>query len=273
MKLVKAILKHIFTLPQIVVHRMRGIDTPYSQMVTFFRYFPFGKINKNKTVEIDYRKTAVKFYYGDLYPMAAGEFAAHDYDLLPVEGADVIDIGAAVGDTAVIFSLRGAKNVIGYELNKRFFEIAKINISLNKIEDKVSLNYCGIAAKKISKNDEILGALISGEDRNFVEEADFKTFDEITIAQNKSENLVLKIDVDGYEYEILRSASKNLINKYKYIAMEYHFGKQDLISILEESGFEVTTKHITNVMIDYHPSTYKSMEIGLIYAKRIKNLN
>jgi len=127
--------------------------------------------------------------------------------------------------------------------------------------------------EKISKNDEILGALISGEDRVFVEEADFKTFDDITIAQNKSENLVLKIDVDGYEYEIIRSASKNLLNKYKYIAMEYHFGTQDLISILEDSGFEVTVKHITNVMVDYHPSTYKNMEIGLIYAKRIKKLN
>jgi len=151
MKLVKAVLKHIFTLPQIIVHRMRGVVTPYGQMVTFFRYFPLEKINKNKTIKINYRKTAVKFYYGDLYPMAAGEFAAHDYDWLPVEGADVVDIGAAVGDTAVIFSLRGAKKIIGYELNKRFFEIAKINIALNKIEDKVNLNYCGIASKKYLK--------------------------------------------------------------------------------------------------------------------------
>jgi hypothetical protein len=48
MKLVKTVLKHIFTLPQIIVHKMRGVDTSYGQMVTFFRYFPFGKIKKIK---------------------------------------------------------------------------------------------------------------------------------------------------------------------------------------------------------------------------------
>ena len=55
MKLIKIILKHIFTLPQIILHRLRGVGIPYSQLVTFFRYFPFGKINLNNTVQINYK--------------------------------------------------------------------------------------------------------------------------------------------------------------------------------------------------------------------------
>jgi len=65
--------------------------------------------------------------------MAAGEFANNDYDRLPVEGREVVDIGAAIGDTATIFVLRKAKKVIGYELNKRYFDIAQRNIELNQL--------------------------------------------------------------------------------------------------------------------------------------------
>lgn len=273
MKLIKAFLKYAYTLPQIILHRMRGVDTPYDQMVTFFRYFPFGKINLDQTVDIAYKKKQVKFFFGNLGPMIAGEFVQHDYDWLPVEGYDVIDIGAAYGDTAIIFCMRGAKRVVGYELNKRHYEMAKKNITINHLEDKVELNYCGVSSRKITNSDEILGAIIHGEDRSFIGEADFKTFDELVSLENNSDGIVLKIDVDGYEYEILRSANNKSINQFKFIAMEYHFGVQDLASILENSGFEVTVKPVTNISIDYHPVAFQKMEIGMIYAKRIRTLN
>lgn len=205
--------------------------------------------------------------------MIAGEFAHHDYDWLPVEGNEVVDIDAAYGDTAIMFVLRGANNVVGYELNKHSFEIAKENIALNNLESKVTLNYCGIASKKISKTDDILGALISNKDRAYVEEADFKTFNEVVALAQKSNDIVLKIDVDGYEYEIFRSAAKKSINQFKFIAMEYHFGTQDLVSIFEDSGCEVTVKPVTNVLVEYHPAAFKNMKIGMIYAKRIRSLN
>jgi len=273
MKLLKNILKYILTLPQIILHKLKGVNATYSQMVTFFRYYPFGKINLDKTVEIKYRGNPVKFFTGELGPMSAGEFAQHDYDWLPVDGCDVVDIGAAYGDTAIIFCLRGAKKVVGYELNKQHFDMAIKNISLNNVRDKVSINYCGVASKKITEADEILGALISDECRSSVGEADFKTFDEITIGMGISNALVLKIDVDGYEYEILRSANKKQINAYEYIAMEYHFGTQDLTSILEDSGFEVKVVPVTKVMINHHPVGFKDMDIGMIYARKIRSVN
>ena len=109
MKLFKTMLKKVYTSPQIILHKLRGVDIPYSDMLTFFRYFPFGRINFDKTVDIKYKGKPVKFFTGKLGPMAAGEFIQHDYDWLPVEGCDVVDIGAAYGDTAIIFCLRGAK--------------------------------------------------------------------------------------------------------------------------------------------------------------------
>ena len=214
----------------------------------------------------------MRFYFGTLSPMHAGEFAQHDYDWLPVQNYDVVDIGAAVGDTAIIFALRGAKKIVGYELNKRYLEIAQKNIELNHLEDKVILNYCGIASKKISRDDIILGAIIPAEDCLHVDEANFKTFDEI-VTQNKFDDVVLKMDVDGYEYEILRSADKKSLNRFSFIIMEYHFGTQDIVNILEAAGFKVTVIPVINVSINYHPEEYRNMEIGMIQAQRITILD
>lgn len=184
-----------------------------------------------------------------------------------------MDIGAAYGDTAIIFCLRGAKKVVGYELNRCHYDMAIKNITLNNMQDKVIINYCGVASKKISETDEILGSVISDKHRSIVGEADFKTFDEITSEIDISNTLVLKIDVDGYEYEILRSANKRQTNAYNYIAIEYHFGTQDLVLMLESSGFEVKVVPVTKVMINNHPAGFKNMDIGMIYAKKIRSLD
>lgn len=270
MKFIKTLLKYILTFPQASIHKLKGLDIRYSDLVTFFRYFPYGKINTDQTVTIKYRGNSVRFFFETLGPMAAGEFALKDYDRLPVEGRVVIDIGAAYGDTATMFALRGARKVIGYELNKRHFLIAKRNIELNQIENQVDLHYCGISAEKIRNSDEILGALIPARDRVHVDEADFCTLNDIVQINELSYDAVLKIDVDGYEYEILSSAEKKTLNRFSHIVMEYHFGVQGLVSILESAGFMTEVKPITKTIALNHPESFRNMEIGMIYAERVR---
>jgi len=38
-----------------------------------------------------------------------------DYDWLDVKGKRVLDVGASIGDTAVYFALRGAREVVAFE--------------------------------------------------------------------------------------------------------------------------------------------------------------
>ncbi len=47
MKIIKTSLKYILTLPQSILHIIKGVNVPYKDMVTFFRYFPLGRINQN----------------------------------------------------------------------------------------------------------------------------------------------------------------------------------------------------------------------------------
>ena len=159
LRILKTVAKYTLTFPQVLLHRVRGIEGSHDELVTFFRYFPFAKINKDRTVSFSMNGRKVKIFYGDLFPMAAGIFKSGEYDVLPVADKVVVDIGAAIGDTAVYFALKGASRVYGYELNKRYFDLAQRNIDLNNFRDRIEIEYCGVASRKISSSDVILGAV------------------------------------------------------------------------------------------------------------------
>ena len=199
--------------------------------------------------------------------MAAGIFKNGEYDVVPVKGRVVVDIGAALGDTAVYFSIKGAKKIYGYELNKRYFDMAQKNINLNNFRDRIEIEYCGVASKKICSSDVILGACIPEQDREKIDGAGFKTLDMI-VQEKNVEDAILKLDVDGFEYEIIRSASMETLRHFDLIFIEYHFGIQDLENKLVNAGFSVEKKNIANIVIDRHPAEYRNMDIGFIFAKK-----
>ena len=265
---VKRIILYILTFPQIFVHKLRGIEGNYDDLATFFRYFPFGKINKDKTISFQFMGRKIRFFYGHQSPMAGGIFKNGEYDIVPVKNKVVVDIGAALGDTAIYFAMKGAKRVYGYELNKRHFDIAQKNLELNGLQHLINIEYCGIAKNKISSANPVLGALMSSEDAMHVGDANYKTLDSIATENNFSD-AVLKIDVDGFEYEIINSVSQETLRRFEYIFMEYHYGTQRIEKILSDAGFDVTKTEITKVRIDYHPDEYKNMDIGFLVAKRL----
>jgi len=61
------------------------------------------------------------------------------YKWLDVKGKDVVDIGANIGDSAVYFALKGAKHVYAFEPYPYSYNIAKKNIKLNHLENKITL--------------------------------------------------------------------------------------------------------------------------------------
>lgn len=264
---VKRIILYILTFPQIFIHKIRGVEGNYDDLATFFRYFPLGRINKDKTISFHFMGRTVTFFYGHQSPMSGGIFRNGEYDVVPVKNKVVVDIGAALGDTAIYFALKGAVKVYGYELNKRHFDIAQKNIDLNNLQHLISIEYCGIAKNRISSTNPVLGALMSSEDAKHVDAANYKTLDSIATENNLSD-AVLKIDVDGFEYEIMDSVRQDTLRRFEYIYMEYHFGVQRIDKILSEAGFDVTIKEINKIRVDSHPHGYKEMDIGFLVAKR-----
>jgi len=265
----KQILKYILTAPQSIFHKLIGIKVAYKDMVPFFRYLPFGRIHKDKTVSFRYMGQKIRMFYRGSRPASCGIFGLGEYDLIPKSSREVLDIGAAHGDTAILFSHRGASKVYGYELQGENCTLAKESIKLNNLQNKISMFHCGVAAKKINLSDNILGAILEPNERNNIA-ADFKTLDEI-VNIHKIKNGILKIDVDGFEYEILRSTSAKTLRKFDYIFLEYHFGVQDLSTLLISSGFLVKSEEVAKIDAHWHPEEFRSMNIGYIFAtnKRI----
>ena len=265
---IKKITKYVLTFPQVALHKLKGVDHSYSELVDFFRYFPFSSINNDNSVNIRFHGKKLKFFYGPQGPVTAGEFASFDYEFLNVKDKVVIDVGAAIGDTAIIFKLKGAKKVFAFDINKRYLEIAKKNIEVNGLCEDIEFILSSVAGKEINKDDEILGAIMLDKDRESLNVIKNISLEEI-IRKYKLRDPILKIDVDGYEYEILETSSANTLNKFDSICLEYHYGLKKIPQILQNAGFEYSVIPINQVDIDYHPDKYKNMDIGIINAKRV----
>lgn len=277
--IIKTIIRCIITFPQIGIMWFKGIKiknfNEYLLYTSFFRHFPFAVINKEGTVSFYFEGKKIKMFYGDAAPVGFSEvFKRNEYGKLispsVIKGSDVVDIGAAWGDTTVYFGLNGAKKVYGYEINPRSYNLCRKNIALNGLENVCSVELCGMSGGT-NFSDFTCHAIGVGIDKKDVpnfNNVKMKTLNDV-VKEHHLKNAILKIDVDGFEYDILRGANKDTLRSFKNIIMEYHFGTQDLLTKLIECGFKAIASKPLNVFVDYHPKEFQQMKVGYISAIRI----
>jgi FkbM family methyltransferase len=136
-------------------------------------------------------------------------------------GGVVIDIGANIGSFSLYAAYHGA-TVYAIEPEPHNLEALKKNIKLNNKEDSVYVCPYAISDYKGTAviSDEGGGATIV-DDGIFGAEVEVMPFDMFFDLYNIEEVDVLKIDVEGAESEIILGASKENIQKCKYITMEF----------------------------------------------------
>lgn len=139
-------------------------------------------------------------------------FFDNQYKGFDCKGKTVVDIGAAEGDTLLWFSLNGARNVIAYEMDENRVNIAKFNRDINCLKD--TSIYCEKVTKLPIPDDE---------------------------------NWVVKIDVEGDEYNILEN-SKDYVGKYNQVILEYHKGLQHLPTFFKDRGFIVEARPMNDMV-------------------------
>jgi FkbM family methyltransferase len=209
-------------------------------------------------------KMSLKLYGGITNGDIFDTFLKNTYRFLPVKGKIVVDIGANIGDTAIYFALHGASKIIALEPYPRNYELAKKNIEANIFSDKIVILLAGCAAKRgnitIDPNkSDIFGSIVKSE---YGIEIPLLTLEDVLNEYGISE-AILKIDCEGCEYEVILSASDNVLKRFSDIHIEYHYGYRDLKEKLEKSGFNVSvTKPARNL------SRMNKQYVGHIYAKR-----
>ena len=98
------------------------------------RKFEQVKCGDSLYVVVTYKGCKVRFYEAlDFLDDIVLENFAGAYDDLDVKDRVVVDVGAGVGDTAILFSLMGAKKVIALEPFPSLYEKALVNVKINSV--------------------------------------------------------------------------------------------------------------------------------------------
>lgn len=181
------------------------------------------------------------------------------------------DVGANVGAYTVLAAKNAGANVISIEPVPSTFQHLKNNIELNKISDLANVMNCGAAAEngelKFTKElDAVNHVAVSVEEKSSdnIVKVMVRTLDDIF--QNDVP-LLLKIDVEGFEHEVIKGATnllksdslKAIIIELNGSGMRYGFNDVDIHNELMNHGFA--------------PYTYEPFYRKLIQLEKPGNLN
>ena len=249
----------------------------FSSYASFFRHFPNGEIN-GTIATIKYRSRKLSFDFGMTAPGILAEFFGKhfpykiSFDVSKIRNSIIIDIGASLGDSTIWFAAHGAKKVYAFEPLMSYYKLCRSNIERNDLNDVCQAIHAAIGKKgddffKEEGARQMLG-LGAGLYDEWQDNIPILTLDGIVEQYHIEKDAFLKLDCEGYEYDILLNAPNKTLRLFKNIMMEYHFGHETLKTKLEEAGFSV--QH-TDPQTGYQPNTaseFKKMRVGYIFAER-----
>lgn len=209
----------------------------------------------------------LKFFGGKTSGDISNVFKMNEYSFLPVEGMEVVDVGANIGDSSIYFAKRRAIKVVAVEPDRVSYDYGIKNIMTNGFSRNINLIWAGCSSQNVS---------------NSKNELEFLTLETI-IKKYCSCPEILKVDCEGCEYDLILNASNDDLRRFTHIQIEYHFGYQNLKIKLEECGFEVTyttpsyfiplnRNRTTRLVLNKEVSQATRMIIGWLYATR-KQIN
>ena len=188
----------------------------------------------------------------------------------------VIDIGANLGDTAIYFALWGARHVYAYEAFPGQGRLAQENVKLNGLGDKCDVFIAAVGGKSgiftedpnfyLFASDPNINLLLEGMEPG--EKIHILTLKEI-VDRLGIDHAFLKIDCEGYEYDIVLNASTETLKRFDYIVVEYHYGFEDLKKKFLEAGFVVKYTEPEHSPPPYtFPKDSREWDVGYIVASR-----
>lgn len=257
----------------------RGSFEEFMKRVNFFYQFPTGEIIDETLIKIPYQGRMIMLKFGKWGPIFTEVFGCEPYrkflEHFDIRNRVVIDIGANIGDTAIYFALWGAKKVYAFEPFPGWYTLAQENISLNGLQHVCEVFGVGVAGssgslisdstyKRLFSTDDTLDILIGG--KTPAEELQLISLEQI-VKKYDIKNAFMKMDCEGYEYDILLKSSDQILQKFDYMIIEYHYGYEELEKKLQSAGFS-TWHSRPSKMIQRTKTDTKMMSIGYISAER-----
>ncbi|OQY75511.1 MAG: hypothetical protein B6D44_01195 [Ignavibacteriales bacterium UTCHB2] len=242
-------------LKRMIFHIRRGVLLRYF----FLAVFPGYKIIKKSNDSILVKTRFDKITYNlptvhDEYLFVANpksELLLSTY--INIESGTFIDVGAFIGRYSIRLARKDNLRVISVEPNPSSLKLLKENIRLNNVEKKIEIVSAALVADE--SETDILMELNHG--RSKITEHKLQSAD--TFAQvkaisfnklraqykiNTEDELLIKIDIEGYEDKLLRSMKEfllNTTNKFKLVCEILHNSpkKNETIEYVKSLGFNI----------------------------------
>jgi FkbM family methyltransferase len=189
----------------------------------------------------------------------------------PTAASTIVDIGANMG----VFTCRAAKlapqgRVIAVEPLSCYTAVLKSNVARNRLENvsiwpaalshkpgKASLSYWYTATGEPKCTPDV-----PPNAQRAVEKVDAVTLKQIFEREQIDHCDLLKMDIEGGEYQALLGAPRTLLGKVQRIAMEWHklpeHHPKEIVHFLEGHGFEI----LPSSDLDWAKAA------GMLYASR-----
>ncbi len=203
-------------------------------------------------------------YYGldEFYDMGFLLHLLRQYDVF-------VDVGANVGSYTILASSEIGAKTISIEPVPSTFKFLKDNIALNNIGDLVEIHNIGLAGSngliKFTGTHDTVNHVATNNDKKDLIEVKVDTLDNIIKARNPC---LIKIDVEGYESEVLKGGSKILENpSLKALIVELNgSGKR--------YGYDDKDVHKKLIKNDFAPYEYNPISRSLSSIKKmLRNQN
>ena len=198
-----------------------------SSLIKFDKYLIENKyklIMPHNHMLIKYKKSFIK--YDNFLPIISKYLKDGEY---------IVDVGANIGDTAMPLLVNN-KKVICIEPSDYFFEYLKKNIEINNFKENSYLFKYFISKEKHIKSlnfkNGTASSLLFEDNKNTFQKIDkdlcislddlfFKNFSDTRIS-------LIKVDTDGFDYDVLFSA-ENILLKFKpFIFFENFISKENV---------------------------------------------
>jgi FkbM family methyltransferase len=211
-------------------------------------------------------------------------FLDNKYDCYELDKMEtVFDIGANSGLFALLAIKKGAKKVYAFEPNQEsLINLRQLVKDINvEVIDKAIYTKDEDLEFYIDPNNTTIGSISENHIRSNGSEVEkiivpaisLKTF----FNENNIERLsLLKMDIEGAEYDIIEALEDEIFEKVDNFLIEYHDNENEkvekLIQTLMKKGFDIdqirdqNTANNSSIM-----RSYKSAILGTIFAKRSAN--
>lgn len=138
----------------------------------------------------------------------------------------IIDVGAFIGDSALILSPLTSSLLYAFEATSKYFNLLQKTIQLNNIKNIVPVHValgaeCGLININIaSSSSTVLTPNIEPEGNEEVEMITLDSF----VEHNRLEVGLIKVDIEGFEREFLKGAEKTIRSQRPTLIISiYHY--------------------------------------------------